>query len=106
MMRKANKLPRTTEYKQGPEPEGIRVCIKCQQPIEASELWLKEWAANREYAVGVHVTCAIRDEPGKRRFRDCGICGHQLLENEAAAALHLLFCHKIKYGVDLQLLLG
>ncbi len=105
-MRKAYKLPRTTEYMSGPEAGGIQFCIKCQKPIETGQLWLKEWAPNREYAVGVHVTCAVRDQPGKRHFRDCGICGHPLLENEAAAALHLLFAHRIKYGVDLGALLG
>lgn len=85
--------PRLTEYKAGPEPGGIRFCCKCGGEIAERDLWLKEWAPDGEYAVGMHVTCALQDRP---RVGACSLCGRTLRAGPFAA-LHFCLAHGLAY---------
>lgn len=96
-MSKARKLPRITQYMQGPEAGGIRYCIRCSGLIQPGQLWLKDWAPGCEYATGTHVTCAVRSD---RHIRECGLCG-QLTRGESEAAQHLAASHRVVYPVTL-----
>lgn len=45
------------EPKIGPEPRGIRYCLKCCLPIEAGEHWRKISRGGGACAVGIHDRC-------------------------------------------------
>ncbi len=47
------------EYKFGPDKDdGIRHCIRCGGEIEAHTQWIKVWAPDGAYCVGVCDSCA------------------------------------------------
>src|SRR5512135_86134 len=80
--------PRVTEYRTGPEPGGICICIKCGKPIEPLQAWMKEWAPGGDYAVGVHVSCAAQPWA-----HTCNLCGYGT-DNKLTAIQHLDAAHR------------
>jgi hypothetical protein len=103
--RTARKLPRIDEYRVGPEQSGIMTCIQCGQSIRPREVWLKVWAPNNEYCVGLHVVCARQDRQQPTAQRECTLCGH-LTTDEAEAALHLKLIHRVAYPLTLTTIMA
>lgn len=87
------KIPRLTEYRTGPEPGGIRFCVKCGEAIQPGQPWLKEWAEGMEYAVGVHTACAVG--AGRHyHIHTCGACGYGT-DDRLSAIEHQVSIHSI-----------
>ncbi len=57
------------EHLYGPEQSGnIRHCIRCHAEIEEHTQWLKVWAPDMSYAVGMCIDCAAH--AGARSIKD------------------------------------
>jgi hypothetical protein len=68
-----NRVPRITEPKVGPEPGGIRMCIKCSRPIAPGQPWTKVHAPGGDYAVGMCNGCLAQTlQPLAYRCNQCG----------------------------------
>lgn len=52
-----------SEYKVGTETGGIRLCVVCRQEIKEQDQWIKQWAFDGSYAVGVHARCLLANGP-------------------------------------------
>ena len=99
------KLSRLNEYRIGPEPNGIRVCMKYDEEIEPRQVWIKVWAPGGEYAIGEHVSCrdfqAQSRGPGAANVSECTLCGH-MSRDAAEMATHLRLIHRVAVGVSLE----
>jgi hypothetical protein len=100
------KLSWVNDYKFGPEPDGTRYGIECQGKTQPGQLWLKEWAPNREYAIGRHWGCISHNDDHNTRpsVREYCLCGG-LSRNAREAALHFRLIHRITKPVGAVTLL-
>jgi hypothetical protein len=89
---------RLTEYMVGPEPGGIRECIRCGKPIRRGEMWVKRWAPGGAYSVGTHAACEAQSAAKSRTYelRACSLCGYTARDGEGAMAGHLAIWHRIR----------
>ncbi len=96
---------RLNQYKVGPEPDGIRVCITCGHEIGQRQVWLKVWTPGSEYAVGIHAGCrdvqSQQRGPEAAKFNECSLCGH-MTKDTAQMAVHFRLVHRLAFGVSLD----